>query len=1053
MAIFLATQIVLPGERVNPAQSTFPTKQPESIKLRLGLLIGVAILATGAFTLMVRDTVTTIQIHGPLYVKIVASKDLVVDTLPPPLYIVESYLATLELLVVPPAQSPVLIERFQRLQQEYILKENEWHKRLPPGPLHDKLINASGLWARRFYDVWNEEFLPAAERGDRAAMTTLVAGPLTRYFEQHRQEILALDALADAERRHIERAATSVLQERTYLLGMLGLGLLSTIFIIGWLINRHISAPLTRGLRDSEERTRSIVDHALDAIVVMDDHGRIIDWNPQAEQIFGWTRQEILGQKLSETIVPTAYREAHEKGLQHYLATGQGKAIGKRLEIAALRQDGTEFPVELAITPLRLTSGTTFSGFIRDISERKLAEHELRHAKETAEAATIAKSQFLANMSHEIRTPMNGVLGMAELLLSTNLTPKQQSLAQTVRSSGSALLDIINDILDFSKVEAGKLELEKIEFSLRYAFEEAIELLAEPAARKHLELTCFIAEGIPDSTRGDPVRLRQILLNLVSNAIKFTSQGEVTVAVTPLSQTPSTVTLKCTVTDTGIGVVPSARERLFEAFSQADGSTTRRFGGTGLGLAIVKQLVHLMGGEVGVSSSSERGSTFWFTLTLERGTEVSTALLESQELAGTHVLVVDDHPTTRQILESYLRGWGATVTVADSGTTALVLLEQSVQQGIPVDTALLDIHMPDMDGLALADAIASDPALRRTTLVALTAVDRLPEQTETHNSRFHTWLRKPIRRSLLQKCLNLIHTGVSQAMPPAELQTGQEVLALRAHILLTEDNPVNREVTLGMAHLLGCSMTVAGDGREAVEAAAENTFDLILMDCQMPEMDGFTATAIIRRQEAENTGRRHVPIIALTANAMEGDRARCFAAGMDDYLTKPFSISQLKSLLARWLPLKEPTTPSEGHGKDTPVDCLNPPALASAQPIADGVDKNAWAAIQALQRPGRPDILARVLGSYLEDSCRLVEQIKMAVHSHDPVTLYQAAHRLKSSSAQLGALATAARCKDLEILGRLGRHDQTEHLLQDLTQVHTAACAVMNRELQARQGR
>ena len=342
------------------------------------------------------------------------------------------------------------------------------------------------------------------ERGDTQAMASLVYGPLTSHFAQHRQAILQLVALAEGQRRHIEQHATVVLEERTYLLGVLGLGLLSTIFIVGWLINRHISEPLTRGLRDSEERTRSIVDHALDGVVVMDDHGRIIDWNPQAEQIFGWSRQAILGQKLSANHRAPAYRDAHEKGLQHYLATGEGKAIGKRLEITALRQDGTEFPVELAITPLRLTTGTTFSGFIRDISDRKRAENELRHAKETAEAATVAKSQFLANMSHEIRTPMNGVLGMAELLLATNLTAKQQSLAQTVHRSGMALLDIINDILDFSKIEAGKLELEKIEFSLRHTVEEAVELLAESASRKHLELTCSISAEIPDRVRGDP---------------------------------------------------------------------------------------------------------------------------------------------------------------------------------------------------------------------------------------------------------------------------------------------------------------------------------------------------------------------------------------------------------------------------------------------------------------------------------------------------------------------------------------------------------------------
>ncbi len=1026
---------------------------PQSLTHRLGLLIGVAILATSAFTLAVHDTVTTVQIHGPLYVQIVDSKDLVVDTLPPPLYIVESYLATLELLVVPPSQRPVLIKRFQQLQRGFVLKEAEWHTRLPPGPLRDKLIHASGLWARRFYEQWNRDFLPAAERGDTETMTSLVSGPLTSHFEQHRREILELVALADAQRRRTEQSATSVLQERTYLLGIFGLGLLGTIFIVGWLINRQISEPLMLELRDSEERTRSIVDHALDAVVVMDDRGRIIDWNPQAEQIFGWTRKAILGHKLSETIVPQTYREAHEHGLQHYLVTGKGAAIGTRLEITALRRDGTEFPIELAITPLRLTTGTTFSGFIRDISDRKRAETELRHAKETAEAATVAKSQFLANMSHEIRTPMNGVLGMAELLLTTDLTPKQQSLAQTVHCSGSALLDIINDILDFSKIEANKLELEQIEFSLGHTFEEAVELLAEPAARKHLELTCLISPEIPDRVRGDPVRLRQILVNLISNAIKFTSQGEVAVAATLLSKTPAAITLKCTVSDTGIGIAPSALERLFEAFAQADGSTTRRFGGTGLGLAIVKQLVHFMGGEVGVASSPAGGSTFWFTVTLGKGSEPSSPRSESHDLSGTHILVVDDHPTNREILDGHLRRWGAMVTMTDSGASALTLLRAAVQQGTPFHVALVDIRMPGMDGLALADVIIQDPALRLTQLIALRSVDRLSEETEAHTKLFHTWLRKPIRQSLLKNCLTHIRIGIPLTAPPEEAPVEPQAVPLRAHILLTEDNPINREVTLGMVDLLGCTVTMADNGREALDAASRTTFDLILMDCQMPEMDGFTATTAIRRQETDAADGRHVPIIALTANAMEGDRARCLAAGMDDYLAKPFTLSQLKAVLTQWLTPGQTAEADADQPTALPAVPATPSVSASAPPVTAGIDTTAWAEIQALQRPGRPDILTRVLARYLEDSRQLVEQIRSAVHGHDPVTLHQAAHRLKSSGVQLGAVATATHCKELENLGRLAQLERAEGLLTHLTQAHAAACAVITKELQAHEGR
>ena len=360
------------------AQNTLTSKaEPQSFKHRLTVLVGVAVIATGGVTLAVYDTVTTVQIHGPLYAQIVLSKDLEVDAFPPPLYIIDSYLATFELLGAPPSKRGALVARFKQLEQEFLAKQAEWRLRLPPGPLRDNLTGSSGRWANEFYEQWNREFLPAVERGDTLAMADLAYGPLTSRFEQHRREILELIQLADTERRHVEGEVRSVLKNRTYLLGSLGLGLLGTIFLVGWLINRRVSAPLIRSLQDSEERTRSIVNTALDAIVVMDEQGRITEWNPQAEQILGWTKHEVIGRKLSDTIVPPQYREAHNQGLQHYLATGEGPAMGKRLEITALRSDGTEFVIELAITPLKLASGTIFSGFIRDISEKRKWDEKL----------------------------------------------------------------------------------------------------------------------------------------------------------------------------------------------------------------------------------------------------------------------------------------------------------------------------------------------------------------------------------------------------------------------------------------------------------------------------------------------------------------------------------------------------------------------------------------------------------------------------------------------------------------------------------------------------
>lgn len=1135
---------------------------PPSFKHRLGLLVGAAIIATVGFTLVVYDTVTTVQIHGPLYAQIVQSKDLAIDAFPPRLYIIDSYLVTFELLGAPPSKREALVGRFQQLEQEFIAKQDEWRVLLPLGPLRDNLIE-SGRWAEEFHEQWNREFLPAVERGDTITMTNLIYGPLTSRFEQHRLKILELIQLADKQRRQVEGEARSVLKKRTYLLGILGLGLLGTIFLVGWLINRQVSAPLLRSLRDSEERTRSIVNAALEAIVVMDDQGRITDWNPQAEQILGWTRSEVVGRKLSDTLVPPQYREAHSRGLQHYLATGEGPALGKRLEITALRSDGTEFPIELAITPLKLASGTTFSGFIRDISERKqweeklrivvesapsgmvlldqngimcmvnaemerifgypraellgksveilipeTAQHqhikdraafmdqprsramgtgrdlkgrrkdgsefpvdvglrsvqtttglviiatimditerkhvetELRQAKENAEAATVTKSQFLANMSHEIRTPMNGVLGLSELLLATQLNEKQRHLAQSVHRSGSALLEIINDILDFSKNEAGKLKLERIEFGLRQTVEEAVDLFAEPAGRKGLELACFIPREIPDAVIGDPVRLRQILLNLVGNAVKFTARGEVALRMHQVSARDRTLTLRFEVADTGIGLTADAKHRLFQAFSQADATTTRQFGGTGLGLAIVKQLAHLMGGDVGLDSTPGHGSTFWFTLQLDLADERAVPLPE-RGLADCRILIVDDNPTNRYILESHMTSWGVHAVVVDSALEALKKLRSDVQENVRMDLAILDIQMPEMDGFMLAQAIKDDPRLREIPLIALSSIEP-PDDASTQHTSFQAWLRKPVRQSQLYDCLvRLWRPALHHAKPtlPQEIEQASST----GRILLAEDNPVNQEVGYGMLELLGYTVSLAENGQKALDAAATQRFDLILMDCQMPEMDGFTATEAIRNHERE-TGRPHpVPIIALTANAMKGDRQRCLAVGMNDYLTKPFTQHQLKNILSRWL--SQPDT-SSAHGDPGSVSAeYRSDATSASSDATDVVDYTAWQPIRMLKRPGHPDPLGALLARYVEDSRPLVDQLRHAIASNDPATLHAVAHRLKSSSATLGALTVAAHCKALEALGRDHRTEEAPDHFRQLERDFNAVCSVFHAAL------
>ncbi len=681
----------------------------------------------------------------------------------------------------------------------------------------------------------------------------------------------------------------------------------------------------------------------------------------------------------------------------------------------------------------------------------EIATQDAQRLAEEAQAASRAKSQFLANMSHEIRTPMNGVLGMTELLLTTTLDVRQHHLTQTIQQSGEALLAVINDILDFSKIEAGKLKLEQLDFDVQDTVENAVELFAMPAQRKGLELTSHIPETIPPALRGDPIRLRQTLLNLISNAIKFTQRGEIHVRVEAVDETETAVTLRFAVRDSGVGIPAEAQGRIFEAFSQADGSTTRRFGGTGLGLTIVKELVALMKGQVGVESQPGQGSTFWFTAVFARQSVETRAQNMEHTLVDKRILVVDDMATNREILDDHLRAWGALPTLASSGKEALEYLQAAVDSQQMFDMAVLDLHMPDMDGLQLACAIRSDQQLAELRLLMLTSVSYDADASGAPD--VDSWVTKPIRKNLLRRALlGLLQGGrrvhARPAATPATLTDPAQSNV--AHILLVEDTPVNREVATGMLEFLGHQVEGVENGRLAVEAAARQRFDLILMDCQMPEMDGFAATAAIRQQEAKTVGARHLPIIALTANAMEGDRARCLAAGMDDYLAKPFTVAQLQTLLTQWVTPKQPAAADDELAPATQAACADSPAGNQEQSVSSGIDTTAWDSILALQRPGHPDILARVLARYLDDSRMLVEQIRTAVQSGDPVTLHQAAHRLKSSSAQLGALATAAHCKELEALGRLACFDQTDVLLTQLTDAHQAACRVITAELQNR---
>ncbi len=796
----------------------------------------------------------------------------------------------------------------------------------------------------------------------------------------------------------------------------------------------RLEAPLsaaTSERRRLEEGYRALFETTRDAVMLLDEQG-FFDCNPATLRVFGCeTRDQFTNRHPSEfspAVQPGGIlsSELSVKHINEALSTGSCF-----FEWEHKRLDGSVFPAEVLLSAFEIAGRKVLQASVRDITERKRAERELLVAKETAESASRAKSEFLANMSHEIRTPLNAVIGMTGLLLDTPLDKQQREFAETIRTSGDALLSLINDILDFSKIEAGRLEIEKMPVGVRACVESAIDLVAPRAAEKGLELGCLILAHTPERIMSDPGRLRQILVNLLSNAIKFTPRGEIAIEVRGLDRTvtgpeapaekharETEVTLEFAVKDTGIGIPPDRMHRLFQSFSQVDASITRRYGGTGLGLAISKKLAELLGGTMWVESEGVpgKGARFSFTVRAGLAPAENQEYADPPELSGRRVLIVDDIEINRRILKLQTESWGMKPQAVESGAEALRLIDS----GVSFDLAILDAQMPEMDGFTLAGEIRERTC--SFPLIMLTSIGFSPDGVLARE--FSACLPKPVKASQIYNTLVEVLAGSSRVrVKPSGKQSapdfdGQMSSRMPLRILLAEDNSMNQKLATLFLERLGYRADVAANGLEAVDAVLRQQYDTILMDVQMPEMDGLEATRKIRGQAI-----RQPHIIAMTANAMRGDREQCLEAGMNDYITKPIDVKELRNALA-----KAASAAGAVSGEFAP----HHPVTAPQHRVF--LDPSALSRLRATLGSRAETLLPELARGFLKDAVRLQAAALSGLRRGSRTEVQRAAHTLKSMCANFGAAELAALCQELEIRSRNGSLEGSEDLVEKISE-------------------